>query len=100
MNFTLNDDIGPVLHAPSPQLHVTAAARAPPRHSDSTAAEDAMIAAMFQRIDYWPKKVFSPRPTKITKLDPGIILDKPEAIPSQNNSFRNKVYSKRKPPNI
>ena len=98
MNFSLNDDVGTVLHAPAPQLHVSAAARAPPRHSDSTAAEDAMIAAMFQRIDYWPKKVFSPRPTRITKLDPGIILDKPEKIPSHNNSFRNKVYSNRKSP--
>ena len=98
MNFYLNDDIGTVIHALSPQLHISTAARANTLHSN--VAEDAMISAMFQRIDYWPKKVFSPRPTKITKLDPGIILDKPEAIPSQNNSFRNKVYSKRKPPNI
>ena len=53
---------------------------------------------MFKRIEYWPKKVFSPRPPKTTKLDPGIILEKPQIKPNQNNSFRNKVYSKRKSP--
>ena len=57
-----------------------------------------MMAAMFQRIDYWPKKVFSPRPGKTTKLDPGIVLDNPAVIPRQKNSFRNKVYNKRKSP--
>ena len=114
----LNDDIGKVLNVSAAQLQLSTA-RLPPQHSDSNADEDAMIAAMFQRIDYWPKKVFSPRPAKTTKLDPGIkldltfspkynfgamqkfsnlLVDNPKTMPSQNNSFRNKVYSKRKSP--